>query len=107
MQLLIVETVNNQAAKSLTKHPDWVKQLFGYALNCLSAGKLPEQGVEVEPLDEVGKKVYEIKINGHPAFRLVYAIKGPHLVILHSFKKTANGRDPKNMETCKSRYKLL
>lgn len=106
MYPLRVETVNNQAAKSVTKLPDWVKMLFGMAIDRLVIGLEPE-GVEIAPLDEVGPKVREIKINGQPAFRLVYVIKGPHLVILHAFKKTATGRDTKNMETAKSRYKLL
>ena len=58
--------------------------------------------------DNLGDGVIELKINGSPAYRCVYTMKKPgRVVVLHTFAKTTNGPDVKNVKLAKQRAKKL
>lgn len=61
--------------------------------------------IKFEHLDE---GMIELKINGSPAYRCVYTMKQPgKVVILHTFAKTTNGPDVKNVRLARKRAKSL
>lgn len=56
----------------------------------------------------LGDGVIELKINGSPAYRCVYTMKQPgKVIVLHTFAKTTNGPDVKNVQLAKKRAKKL
>lgn len=58
--------------------------------------------------DHLGDGVIELKINGSPAFRCVYTTKIPgRVIVLHTFAKTSEGPDHKNVKLAKSRARKL
>jgi len=60
------------------------------------------------PIAHLGDGVIELKVNGSPAFRCVYTMKIPgKVVVLHTFAKTTNGHDAKNVELAQKRAKKL
>jgi len=60
------------------------------------------------PITSLGDGVIELKVNGSPAFRCVYTMKKPgKVVVLHTFAKTTNGPDVKNVQLAKKRAKKL
>jgi phage-related protein len=60
------------------------------------------------PFTSLGDGIIELKINGSPAFRCVYTMKIPgKVVVLHTFAKTTNGPDVKNVQLAKKRAKKL
>ena len=62
----------------------------------------------IVPLASVGKGVYELKINGSPAYRCVYVAKyKDRVVVLGAFTKTTNGTDNAIRTTCQRRYKAM
>jgi phage-related protein len=106
MYPLSVRYVSKQAEKSLKSIPvSKAKELLD-DIELIRYGVPPLNG-DIDTLQSISSKVKELRINGRPAYRLAYVIDGPHLTILHAFKKTANGRDKENLETVRSRFKLL
>lgn len=60
------------------------------------------------PIAHLGNGVIELKVNGSPAFRCVYTMKKPGtVVVLHTFAKTTNGPDVKNVRLAQDRAKKL
>ena len=58
--------------------------------------------------DNLGDGVIELKVNGSPAYRCVYTMKKPgQVVVLHTFAKTTNGPDVKNVQLAKKRAQKL
>ena len=58
--------------------------------------------------DNLGDGVIELKVNGSPAYRCVYTMKKlGQVVVLHTFAKTTNGPDVKNVQLAKKRAKKL
>jgi hypothetical protein len=56
----------------------------------------------------LGDGVIELKVNGSPAYRCVYTMKQPgKVIVLHTFAKTTNGPDVKNVQLAKKRAKKL
>ena len=56
----------------------------------------------------LGDGLIELKVNGSPAYRCVYTMKKPgKVVVLHTFAKTTNGPDVKNVQLAKKRAKKL
>ncbi|CAD7713467.1 hypothetical protein LMG31886_06180 [Xanthomonas hydrangeae] len=50
----------------------------------------------------------ELKINGRPAYRCMYAIaKNGDVVVLHATSKTAQGQDKQLVKTTAERFKRL
>lgn len=101
-----VEFEGKQAKKGFSKLDDETKELFLNSLRMIAWGIATE--LEVSPLKHhVGRKAFELKINGSPAKRCVYVVEGyGKVVVLHAFEKTCNGVDKPNMGVAKGRYKL-
>lgn len=86
--------------------PQHVRDDFTADLQAIMTGRRPFR--EITPLSSIGQGVFELKINGSPAYRCVYIAKFADTVfILHSFEKTTNGVDVRAMDTARKRYKLL
>lgn len=49
----------------------------------------------------------ELKKNGRPAYRCVYLILTDCILVVHAFKKTAQGQDKKNLATVDQRLKAM
>ena len=103
MSKLQLEYAGAQAAKSLKSLPRNISiESFDSVING-GRSTLP-----IEHLSAIGPGVFEMKINGRPAFRCVYTTKvSGKVVILHAFKKTTNGPDQANLKTVKDRLKSL
>ena len=87
--------------------PKDVAEDFAKALDDILTGRAP--ALPTESLQHtVGKGAIELKINGSPAYRLVYVSKyNDTLYILHTFKKTTNGVDRPAMKLAEKRYKEI
>lgn len=98
-----IRFANKQAEKAFGKFPKSIIALFSSELEGVIAyGLMPT--IDSEPLPG---GVIELKKNGSPAYRCVYKVQEDVIVIVHSFKKTANGPDKKNMETLELRLRNL
>lgn len=102
-----LEFANRSAERDFTKLPEAIKLAFLAELMLIMQGKEPE-------MDKAHLKgggltgTIELKINGSPAWRCVYYNKDPKVVlVLHSFKKTAEGADKKNIDVVRERLKLI
>lgn len=94
---------NAQSKKAFEKLPKEIRTIFAGELEDVIAYGL-EPTILFEPLFD---KVIELKRNGSPAYRCAYKVLEDCVVVLHSFKKTTEGPDKKNMETVKARLKSL
>ena len=83
-----------------------VGNVFVADLYLISKGLKPTS--EVCPLGSLGRDVYELKINGRPAWRCIYytGITGK-IVVLHVTEKTTNGRDSQIANVVEQRLKTL
>lgn len=98
--------VNEAAEKEYRNLPRAIQRQFGASLSQIQFDDRPF--VDLAPLNSVGQGVYELKIQGSPAWRCVYIAKFAETVfVLHSFPKTTNGTDKKAIKTCQLRYKEL
>lgn len=60
------------------------------------------------PITHLGDGVIEMKVNGSPAFRCLYTMKVPgKVIVLHTFEKTTEGPDVKNVRLAAKRAKSL
>lgn len=101
-----VSFINKQSKKEFEKLPSDARDDFAADFLAIQRDRRPFR--DITPLQSVGKGVFELKINGSPAYRCVYVAKyADTIFILHSFEKTANGTDRKAMKTAEARYKLL
>jgi phage-related protein len=95
------------AIRAFKKLPKTVQDDFAKALEDIRIGRTPR--MEFKPLNNLGKNVtgiFELIINGSPAFRVVYVAKIKGVVhLLHAFTKTTNGVDKKAMKVVIQRYK--
>lgn len=98
-----IDFISKQALKNFQSLPTKIKIQFAHALERISCGQ--ESTIPVAPL---GDGLLELKVNGSPAYRCVYYNKLPgKVLVVHSFKKTTNGPDRKNVELAKDRLKDL
>lgn len=98
--------VSEAAAKEYKNLPESIQDEFGKDLRRIQFGQDPI--LSIKHLNGVGAGVTELIINGSPAYRCVYVTKYEDAVIvLHSFEKTAQGRDKKGMDVAKQRLKEL
>lgn len=103
----VVKLSNKATHKELSEFPESVRDQFLVGIENLTWGLDPGPGLTVAPLSAVGKGVLELKKNGSPAFRLVYTLKFPGLlVVLAARPKTTNGVDKQLIEVAASRLKL-
>lgn len=91
--------------KELLEAPVDIRERFITNLALLSIGK--ELVLEAKKLKSIGDKVFELKINGSPAWRLVYTVYENNIFILCLRKKTAQGKDKALISLAKKRLKLL
>jgi phage-related protein len=94
---------NKQAKKAFEALPKKIREIFSNELETLIANGLP-------PLikhDFLPGKTVELKVNGKPAHRCVYKVLNEVVVVLHSFVKTCEGPDKKNLKTLSNRLKTL
>jgi len=87
------------------KYAKAIQELFVVSLDAICKGQTPY--LEFDTLTHsVGQGVYELKVNGKPAYRCVYIAKLEDAVhVLHCFTKTTNQVDKKAMKTAKKRLK--
>lgn len=96
--------IGKQAKKELQSLPEPIRNQFLVALENVSWGLDP--GLRVTHLTTVDKGVIELKINGRPAYRLIYTVKLPgKVVVLVARSKTTEGQDKKLLEVAASRLK--
>jgi phage-related protein len=97
--------ISKAVRKELESLPASVRNQFLVALEQISWGLNP--GLIVAPLSNtVGKGILELKINGKPAYRLVYTLNFPgKVVVLAARPKTTNGVDKQLVEVAASRLK--
>ncbi len=94
---------NTQSRKAFENLPKEIQIIFAGELEDVIA-----YGMEhTIKFDRLFKKVVELKENGSPAYRCAYKVLDDCIVVLHSFKKTCEGPDKKNMETVKTRLSSL
>jgi phage-related protein len=95
------------AVKALKKLPKDVQEDFVTAIENIRDGRDPD--MLFEHLNKLGKNVkgvIELKINGSPAYRMVYVAKFNNtLYMLHAFTKTSEKADKKALDTVVNRYK--
>lgn len=98
-----VKFSNAQSKKAFEKLPKSIRILFTRDLeDAIAYGMEP-----LSPFDSLFDKVIELKKNGSPAYRCAYKVLDDCVMVLHSFKKTSEGPDKKNMRTVKERLKSL
>lgn len=97
--------ISKAVRKELADLPASVRDQFLVALENISWGLDP--GLTVAPLSTtVGKGILELKINGRPAYRLIYTLKFQgKVVVLAARIKTTNGVDKQLIEVAASRLK--
>lgn len=95
---------SGQTERELRDLPDLKKDAFQFNLDLICAGLPPE--LPVKPLDSQGSGVYQLMINGRPAYRCVYYLKVPgEVVVVYAGKKTTNGVDRQLQSTVAERLK--
>ncbi|MBD8682815.1 type II toxin-antitoxin system RelE/ParE family toxin [Pseudomonas sp. CFBP 13719] len=94
------------AFKEMATVPERIRDAFLLSLSMVL--KHLEPACQVSPLGGLGKNVYELKINGRPAWRCIYytGITGK-IVVLHVTEKTTNGRDSQIANVVEQRLKTL
>ena len=99
-----VKFINKQSLKAFkTLNNNDVRLIFTHQLESLIAyGVSPT--IPAEPLPG---KVLELKVNGKPAYRCVYQVRDNEILVIHTFVKTTNGPDKKNLKTIELRLKAL
>lgn len=95
------------AVKALKELPKDVQEDFATAIENIRDGRDPD--MLFEHLNKLGKNVkgvIELKINGSPAYRVVYVAKFNNtLYMLHAFTKTSEKADKQALDTAVKRYK--
>ncbi|MCR9190469.1 MAG: type II toxin-antitoxin system RelE/ParE family toxin [Alteromonadaceae bacterium] len=98
--------VSDAAEREYKDLPENIQDDFGKDLRRIQFGQDPV--LAIKHLNGIGAGVTELIINGSPAYRCVYVTKYMDAVIvLHSFEKTAQGRDKKGMKVAEQRLKEL
>lgn len=98
-----IKFINKQSLKAFEELPVDIRHAFTHQLESLIAYGLHP----TIPTDTLPGKVVELKVNGSPAHRCVYQVTDEAIIVVHSFPKTAQGRDKKNLKTIEARLKAL
>lgn len=97
-------TAGSAAKREMGDPPEHIRDQLLFAVENVSWGLNP--GLTVSHLVAVAPGVVELKINGRPAWRLVYTLKFEGEVhVLAVRKKTTNGPDKTLIEAVTSRLK--
>lgn len=98
--------VNAAAEREYKELPSEIQDEFGKDLRRIQFTE--ETKNPTEPLQGFPVNLFEIKINGSPAFRCVYVTKYfDAVIVLHTFTKTTNGVDKPAMKVTSQRLKEL
>lgn len=98
-----IRFANKQSKRAFEALPKKVREIFSNELETLIANGLPPI---IRHAFLPGKTV-ELKVNGSPAYRCVYKVLNNVVVVLHSFVKTCQGPDKKNLKTLEQRLTTL
>ncbi|KPY81212.1 type II toxin-antitoxin system RelE/ParE family toxin [Pseudomonas syringae pv. tagetis] len=92
--------------KEMKKLPDRERDRFLININLKAANE--DLTCDSSPLSSLGHGVYELCINGSPAWRCIYytGVSG-QLVVLHVCEKTTNGQDRQIKNVVGKRLKAL
>jgi phage-related protein len=95
------------AKETLSAFPQEIKSVLGYSLRRLQRGILPD--CDARRMESIGKGVWELKTsNDRTWYRLIYLTRiGDAFYILHAFEKSSRKTDRRDLETAKSRLKLV
>ncbi|MGE8348999.1 MAG: type II toxin-antitoxin system RelE/ParE family toxin [Pseudomonas protegens] len=92
--------------KEMQEVPVKVRNVFLTNLNLLKVGEEP--ACAFGTLSSLGQGIYELKINGSPAWRCIYYTGLPgQIVVLHTCKKTTNGVDRQLLNVVEKRLAAL
>lgn len=95
------------ALKDLKALPQVVRDAFAVALTAAQHNQVPTLDFKHLHVSK-GNSAIELKINGRPAYRVVYTTKAPGKVhVLYAGKKTAQGTDRQLIETVEARLKSI
>jgi len=98
--------INEAAEREYKALPEDVQDAFGKDLRRIQYGQLPE--LPISAMDSMETGVFELKINGSPAYRCIHTSRYlDTVVVLHSFKKTTNGVDRKAQSVMETRFREL
>lgn len=104
--LLIEFHPENAVLKELGAVPERKRDRFLTSLGLLAKHQRPT--CKVKPLDSLGHGVYQLVINGSPAWRCIYTTELPgKIVVVHATEKTTNGCDRQIANVVEKRLKTL
>lgn len=89
--------------RELGKVPERHRDRFLNSLSLIAIGEDPTCGKD--KLDSVDTNVYELIINGRPAWRCIYYVEKGKVVVLHATEKTTNGADRQIKNVVEERLK--
>lgn len=95
--------IGKAVLKEMKELPDGVRDRFLVDLVMISKGMEP--CLQIQHLKAAGDGVMELKINGSPAYRLVYTAKFlGKIVVLAARAKTAQGTDKTLIDVARKRF---
>lgn len=98
---------HGSAQNDLSDLPESIRDRFSVALTAVQHGLEPTIAFRHLHVSK-GKSAIELKINGRPAYRVVYTTKRSGKVdVVYAGKKTAQGTDTAMMETVEKRLSNL
>lgn len=95
---------DNAVVKELKAVPERHRDRFLLSLSLLAKGLKPT--CDVKQLDSIDRNIYELIINGRPAWRCIYYTgDSGKIVVMHATKKTTNGSDRQIANVVEQRLK--
>ncbi|MBB5862390.1 type II toxin-antitoxin system RelE/ParE family toxin [Xanthomonas arboricola] len=102
----ILDLGDKAVQRDMNELPEAIQDRFIANLRMVLLGLPPV--LRQEKLHSAGEGVIELKINGRPAYRCMYAVaKNGDVVVLHATSKTAQGQDKQLVKTTAERFKRL
>lgn len=98
--------IDRAVQKELERIPEKIRDRFLVSLEMIRCGVEP--ALAHQKLKGAAAGASELKINGSPAFRCMYAVhKNGDVIVLHVTEKTAQGQDKQLIQTTAARMKRL
>lgn len=95
---------DKRVVKELFQVPERHRDRFLRSLTLMANGQDPT--CEKKQLDSIDRDIYELCINGSPAWRCIfYTGESGKIVVLHATDKTTNGSDRQIANVVKTRLK--
>lgn len=93
------------ARADLRALPDGPRRRAGHDLDLVQQGLEPS---DFKPMPSVGAGVYELRLRGQGAFRVLYVAKFEEAVyVLHAFQKKSQRTSPLDLDVGATRYRAL